>query len=253
MSVAGNKNEYPVLVQGVTAGGKKVLGWDQPRELPQVRVTHVIDTLSNKGAALSGWAFNLAVGGVTELLNEGEFTMKSKWTTDDVKNLLKSRNYSPYQQKTLASTRGDGVHKVFEQFLTTGVAKLGELPTGMQNYAKEAVAWVVQAKPTVVETEATVASLRYDYAGTLDLLCELDGESTIVDLKTSKRIYETHAIQLAAYRLALREVDIVVNKAAVLRVPAHGKYQFKLYDETELNKYERTWLKMLDLYREIKP
>lgn len=251
MSVAGDGNHYPVKVEAVTAGGKPVFGWDQPREIPHIRVTHVIDTVSNKGAALSGWAFNLATEGVAILANEGRFA-SGGITQDDVKEALKSRNFSPYQQKALAATRGSGVHEVFENFLLTGQANLADIPTGMQGYAKEAIAWVISSKPKILATEATVASLRYGYAGTLDLLCELDGVPTIVDLKTSKRVYETHAIQLAAYRLALREVGVYVDDAAVLRVPPEGKYQFKTFGVEELDRHERTWKAMLDLYRQMK-
>lgn len=252
--VAGNKNHYDVVVGSVLAGDKPVFGWDAPRSLPQVRVTHVIDSVSNKGAALSGWAFNLATEGVATLVNEGEFSSVRHCTQDDVKELLKSRNFSPYQQKSLAATRGSGVHDVFETFLLEGTANLSLIPDGMQGYARQAIAWVVEAKPEVIVTEATVASLRYGYAGTLDLLCKLDGVPTIVDLKTSKRIYETHAIQLAAYRLALREVGWDIDQAAVLRVGPEptGKYQFKMFDKEALDKQEATWKAMLGLYRQMK-
>lgn len=62
----------------------------------------------------------------------------------------------------------------------------------------------VNLKPIYVEQ--TVWSDEYGYAGTMDLLAEVNGKLTVVDWKTGKAIYPEAYLQNAAYRYALREM-----------------------------------------------
>ena len=45
-------------------------------------------------------------------------------------------------------------------------------------------------------------NLQEGYAGTIDLVCEIDGELYIVDLKTSQYVWPEHEIQISAYKHA---------------------------------------------------
>ena len=47
--------------------------------------------------------------------------------------------------------------------------------------------------------EKLLYSKEYTYAGTPDLVAPIDGVYTLVDLKTSKEIYESHKMQLGGY------------------------------------------------------
>jgi len=62
----------------------------------------------------------------------------------------------------------------------------------------------VNLKPIWIEQ--TVWSDKYGYAGTMDLLAEVNGKLTVVDWKTGKAIYPEAYLQNAAYRSALREM-----------------------------------------------
>src|ERR1700756_5125870 len=62
----------------------------------------------------------------------------------------------------------------------------------------------VNLKPIWIEQ--TVWSKQHGYAGTMDLLAEVDGKLTVVDWKTGKAIYPEAYLQNAAYRHALREM-----------------------------------------------
>lgn len=48
--------------------------------------------------------------------------------------------------------------------------------------------------------ELQLVSDAHRYGGTLDIVASVDGKLTLVDLKTSKGVYPSHRIQLAAYR-----------------------------------------------------
>jgi len=58
----------------------------------------------------------------------------------------------------------------------------------------------------VIATEVIVYSDKYKYAGTVDLICEIAGETWIIDHKFAKGIYNTGFLQLAAYKNAWQEM-----------------------------------------------
>jgi len=47
--------------------------------------------------------------------------------------------------------------------------------------------------------EEVVYNIKYKYAGTLDIRCQIDGQLYIIDIKTSQNIWPSHEIQLSAY------------------------------------------------------
>ena len=51
----------------------------------------------------------------------------------------------------------------------------------------------------VIATELVLVSEEYQYGGTLDLVCYLDGIKSLIDFKTGSGVYPEHRIQLAAY------------------------------------------------------
>lgn len=66
--------------------------------------------------------------------------------------------------------------------------------------------WRKTHKVKPITVEQVVWSHKYGYAGTLDLLAEVDGFLTVVDWKTGKAVYSEAHLQNAAYRQAIREM-----------------------------------------------
>ena len=60
-------------------------------------------------------------------------------------------------------------------------------------------------KPTLVESEIHLFSDQFIYAGTCDLVLEINGEKWMVDIKTSKSLHTSQELQLAAYSQAWNE------------------------------------------------
>ncbi|MEM5853841.1 MAG: PD-(D/E)XK nuclease family protein [Candidatus Aenigmatarchaeota archaeon] len=58
----------------------------------------------------------------------------------------------------------------------------------------------------VVAVEYTAFNEKEKYAGTIDLICRIDGQLYLIDLKTSKEVWPEHELQLSAY--ANLEVDL---------------------------------------------
>lgn len=55
------------------------------------------------------------------------------------------------------------------------------------------------------KTEERLISKKHRYAGTMDVLAELNGKLGVLDIKTSMAIYRDYSIQTSAYVEALRE------------------------------------------------
>lgn len=88
----------------------------------------------------------------------------------------------------------------------------------------------VKLKPILVEQ--VVWSKTYGYAGTMDLLAEVDGKLTVVDWKTGKAIYPEAFLQNAAYRHAIREMGHANPvQGMVVRLPKlEGDPDFEVAD-----------------------
>jgi hypothetical protein len=66
--------------------------------------------------------------------------------------------------------------------------------------------WFKKTKPKILQREFVVWG--EGYAGTVDMLCEIEGKKYIVDLKTSQYIWPSHELQVSAYLHALPpEID----------------------------------------------
>lgn len=67
--------------------------------------------------------------------------------------------------------------------------------------------WFEKTKPKVIDTEFTVYNDEYMYAGTVDLLCEIEGKRYIIDYKTSAytSVPTSHKAQLDGYKMAKTE------------------------------------------------
>ena len=71
------------------------------------------------------------------------------------------------------------------------------------------------------------------YGGTLDALVEdMNGNRLLLEVKTSREIQYTHAIQCAAYGHALREMEVDFHEAYVIRV---DKYIDNRFDYRPIN------------------
>jgi hypothetical protein len=60
-------------------------------------------------------------------------------------------------------------------------------------------------KPTLVETETHLFSDELKVAGTVDLICEIDGELWVIDFKTSNHLQTTYDLQGAVYAKCYEE------------------------------------------------
>lgn len=98
-------------------------------------------------------------------------------------------------------------------------------------------------KVKVIGTEVIVYSEKYKYAGTIDLICEINEEVWLIDHKFAKGIYSSGWLQLAAYKSAWQEMGNkpidrmgIMWLKALTRGSAEGKIQGKGWQLAEPKK-----------------
>lgn len=95
----------------------------------------------------------------------------------------------------LSSEIGNHVHECVESSILADGIEHNPWPEQMRHYE----AWKQLFKPEFMLTEATVYNRQVCYAGTLDILANINGITTLIDIKTGKNLYPEMALQLAAY------------------------------------------------------
>jgi CRISPR/Cas system-associated exonuclease Cas4 (RecB family) len=198
--------------------------------LDKVTATHGLET----------WYYNQAIGGVSILLEKYGADMPSD--IPSIHSLLAQHSLSPQSRRDAAADKGTTLHAQLEK-LALG-KKVKESPE-----IAPLLAWWDERGLTekhVHLTEKVVCSLKYKYAGTLDLALKMGGKLWVVDLKTGKSLYPKYKLQVEAYALAYEEMTgEQVDKLGVLHLN-DGKCR--------LVEYERctdAWLAAVSLYYQL--
>jgi|Deesub1362A_J573_1020465.scaffolds.fasta_scaffold00751_27 hypothetical protein len=109
----------------------------------------------------------------------------------------------PDKIRDQAADRGTIAHGMIEELLTGKPFDRSEYAPADLEKAERSVEgfreWMSRYDLEVLETERALVHPVLRYGGTIDLLAMLDGKLAIIDFKTSKGVYATHRIQLAAY------------------------------------------------------
>jgi len=104
-----------------------------------------------------------------------------------------------------AGVRGDAVHQAIEIFLTTGEWS-PHIGDDAAPYIKAFNSWYRWSELEVWEVEHRTFSNMIGVAGTIDIVGELDGVPSIIDIKTTRLLNKVAAgYQTAGYRLMWNE------------------------------------------------
>jgi hypothetical protein len=141
---------------------------------------------------------------------------------------------TPWRERDKAASLGSRVHRLLEG--DGEGASLEEQP-----YVDAWAKWLEATGTKVIAQEIPVASTKYGYGGTVDLIAEVDGRVGVLDVKTGKTVadrdgavYLEIALQLAAYASADAGwpdgLAAPFERAAVLHVRPEGVSVFKVDD-----------------------
>lgn len=189
--------------------------------------------------ALPYWAAKVVSEYVADNPDE-MFEILRGWPRDEVVNHLKAL---PWKQRDAAADRGTEVHGYAEDLVH---GRPVEVPDELVDYVNSYIKFLDEWRPRPVLVEGVVASRTWHYCGQLDLVADLpDGTRALLDLKTSRDVYPSVAVQLAGYRFAevylddndveVPVADLGITETYVVHVRADG------YDCRPVDAGEDAW------------
>jgi len=145
-----------------------------------------------------------------------------------------------------ATTRGTKLHKLFEVYLQNGdYESLSEYEEPLIQLMFRAAKFYLDTRlDAIYQQETNMYSSKLCLAGTVDLICEVDGELAIVDFKTSEKSkpeewLEDYFVQLSAYWAMFSErTGVVPKKLVVFLVGENGDVQ--IVERRNIMKYLMT-------------
>lgn len=171
-----------------------------------VGVTSVLQTLNKP--ALMTWPMWEALKSVE--LQVSAWIDKQDGSQLELKAVIAEASNAYLIRSDSGKSAGTAIHAAIEAYLTGG----GEIPTPeVQKALSGFIAWhKQQINPKTIAVEEIIYSKQYNYAGTLDGIMEIDGQTILFDIKTNNAsrvaplgIYPEHFLQLGAYSLAYKE------------------------------------------------
>lgn len=254
MSIAGNGDTYtlavvpPSSVERLRAEGSTTF-------VELDRVTSVIGKTLGKDGALMGWAYGIGLDAGLDAARAG--LDLAGWDRDRLKAYAKDRGLTPWRKRDSAASRGTAAHYVAELAATgrreEAEATLATLDEEVRGYASAALLYIdhllAHGSDRIVGVERQLFSLVHRFAGTIDLLlADEDGSVTVVDFKTSRGVYESHAVQLGAYAIAVEELGIGrVKGGTIVLLREDGAY-----DAVPREPLPHAFLGLLQVYRALR-
>ncbi len=135
-----------------------------------------------------------------------------------------------------AAERGTVCHEILAQYLR-GDRDSVEYPDEYEPYVEAIRLFLAEHMICPYAIETPIYSRRYGYAGTPDLLCELDGVLTLIDYKFVSQIAKTRVkAQLNAYCKAYEEDGVYPEQLLAVQFLKDGTYRIYpvKYDDEEL-------------------
>jgi hypothetical protein len=198
-------------------------------------VTNIIDSVISKGIALQKWIANEERKLCIEV---AEQTFKALTGEDGAADFMTPENFRSLMTESLGTSKahmrklkaagdlGTAAHNEIARRIDEQLGKSVPGPQPMPEGAELVVmAYDDYAKAhdlRPISSEGCVYDAFQGFAGCFDILAMVDGALTLVDIKSSKRVWRTQKLQLAAYQAcasrhpALKGMPI---QSLILRLP----------------------------------
>lgn len=120
-----------------------------------------------------------------------------------------------------ARKRGKAVHEYAEEYLLCGELDFDRIEPEYLPYVENFVNWANTYKPKVLYTEYKIGCA--EFAGTTDLICEIDGKIVLVDYKTTSAVdKKSLSVQLEGYNRLAKLYRIKVDRFMYLHLKKDG-------------------------------
>lgn len=121
-------------------------------------------------------------------------------------NWLKQVGYNADTIVQKAAETGTNVHNAIEN-INNGAKVRWFTEEGKELYTLEEWQMILKYKdflevfkPKIIHAEQQIVSDNLKRGGTIDLICEIDGEKWLIDFKSSNAVYQSYYLQIAAYK-----------------------------------------------------
>jgi hypothetical protein len=169
--------------------------------------------------------------------------------------LIKEARTAHRKTKEDAGSKGTDVHAEIETYIKNCIEVADGYATIDDGTASSQLAlfisWARENNVRFLESEKRVYSESGWYAGTCDLVFEMDGKKWIGDVKTGKAIYPEYYLQMAAYQNALEEMEehTDIHGAMVINLKKTGGIEIGQNYDYEGNKL--AFLGALTLFKQL--
>lgn len=185
-------------------GDNRIYRW---KDEDYVSVTTVLNVLNKP--ALVPWAAKMsAIYAV-----EHRYELACMYQDGKFKEAQKLIANARLQTVDDSSKVGDDAHCAISDYIEGRMA-FYDVP-----HLEQFKAWEAAFRPKYLFSEATIYNRSHRYAGSFDILCHLNDENWLIDVKTGNNVYPETALQLAGY--------------------AHGEFIGKDGEELQLPTVER--------------
>lgn len=121
-----------------------------------------------------------------------------------------------------AAYRGTDVHRAVEVLLRDKRLSKQGWSDEIWAHCMAFMNWYRDVQPEVIGTEKLVFDVRRRLAGTLDLLCRIDGKIVVCDLKSGSGVYDNMRLQVNEYGWLAK-----AEKVGILRTNSRHKRKYE--------------------------
>lgn len=177
-----------------------------------------VTTLLNKGLpkpAIPYWAAKTVAEYVANNVDNVQAMLDSGGAGPTIDFLKKT----PWEKRDQAGVRGTDVHALAEKIAH---GEEVDVPEHLLDPVQGYVRWLDEWMPEVIFTERPVGNRQWWYAGTPDIVCSIDGQTWLLDWKTSTGVYGESALQVASYGHAEFYVDHDGTEQPMPKIDRYG-------------------------------
>lgn len=186
-------------------------------------------------------------------------TILGKMVNKDGLDGWKRRNLNWKEMRDAAALTGTLMHlRILQRYSDAQIELPGEMailrwPDGLEEELdRRDAAWDelgLNITDATVERTVVIKEHGADSAGTLDMRATVEGFKSILDLKSSKKIYETHFLQLGAYALGSKAEGYDAERGYVVAL-RDGNFEVGELEKDELIECGTKYLDLARKYHE---
>lgn len=101
-----------------------------------------------------------------------------------------------------AGEEGTAIHSAIEKLIAGEQISVAGLSDKQKKCVNAFIVWYNEVKPEILAVELRVDHDIKGFAGRIDLVCRINGQTYIVDFKSSNSVQDSHHVQIGGYILA---------------------------------------------------